>query len=96
MIVLLPSRQALPVKILRQKAFDYTGVLLTVFEDVEDLLIDVFGWSDLALPTALRRFTVSVLTRLKEIEASDHSLAQWVNLFGEVDSAEPSPMVGGE
>jgi hypothetical protein len=96
MIVLWPSHQALPVKMLRQKALDYTGVLLTVVENVEDLLIDVFGWSDLALPTALRRFTVSVLTRLKEIEASDHSLAQWVNLFGELDSAEASPIVSEE
>jgi hypothetical protein len=85
MIVLGPA-QALPSKILRKKALDDVGVLLTVIEEVEDLLFDVFGWSDVALPVALRTFAVSVLTRLKEIEATDQSLAQWVTLLGQLRS----------
>lgn len=81
MIVLSPSHQALPVNMLCQKALDYTGVLLTIIEDVEDLLIDVFGWSDLTLSNALQIFTASMLARLKEIEASNRSLSQWVDLL---------------
>ena len=84
MIVLWPAHPALPAKDLRRKALDDVGILLTIIEDVEDLLLDVFGWSDLSLAAALRTFTVSVLTRLKEIEATDHSLAQWVSLVGQL------------
>ncbi|HUY44908.1 MAG TPA: restriction endonuclease, SacI family [Streptosporangiaceae bacterium] len=86
MIVLWPAHQALPAKALRRKALDDADILLTIIEDVEDLLLDVFGWSDLSLAAALRTFTVSVLTRLKEIEATDHSLAQWVSLLGQLRS----------
>jgi hypothetical protein len=96
MIILWPSHRALPVKVLRQKSLDDTGVLLTVIENVEDLLLQVFSWSDLALPTALRTFTVSVLTRLKEIEATDQSLALWVAKLGELRSTKASPNISEE
>jgi hypothetical protein len=86
MIVLWPAHQALPARHLRRKALDEADVLLTIIEDVEDLLLDVFGWSDLSLPVALRMFTMSVLTRLKEIEATIPSLERWSALFAEVNS----------
>jgi hypothetical protein len=86
MIVLWPAHQALPAKALRRKALGDADVLLTIIEDVEDLLLDVFGWSDLSLPVALRTFTISVLTRLKEIEATTHSLERWVTFFSEIRS----------
>lgn len=86
MIVMWPGHQALPAADLRRKALQDADVLLTIIEDAEDLLLDVFGWSDLSLPTALRTFTISVLTRLKEIEATDHSLAQWVGLLQQLRS----------
>jgi hypothetical protein len=89
MVILWPSHRALPVNILRQKSLDENGVLLTVIEQVEDLLLDVFGWSDLSLPAALRIFLVSVLERLKEIEATEQSLAQWVALVGDLRSTTP-------
>ncbi len=85
MIVLWPAHQALPAKALRRSVLDEVGILLTVIEDVEDLLLDVFGWSDLPLAAALHTFTLSVLTRLREIEATDHSLARWVALLRQLD-----------
>jgi SacI restriction endonuclease len=86
MVILWPPHQALPVNMLRQKSLDEQGVLLTIIEQVEALLLDVFGWSDLALPVALRIFVISALERLKEIEATEQSLAQWVALVGELRS----------
>lgn len=86
MVVLWPSHQALPVSMLRQKSLDGEGVLLTIIEQVEDLLLDVFGWSDLSLSAAIATFVMSVLTRLKEIEAEENSLARWVALTGELRS----------
>ncbi len=88
MIVLSSAHHALPAKALRTQALNDAGVLLTIIEDVEDLLLDVFGWSDLSLPAALHKFTLSVLTRLREIEATDHSLAQWVALLGELGARD--------
>jgi SacI restriction endonuclease len=90
MIVLWPAHQALPAKALRRKALDDFDVLLTIIEDAEDLLLDVFGWSDRPLDAALRAFTVSMLTRLKEIEATNHSLEQWVAALRQL-----SPQAGG-
>lgn len=89
MVILWPSHQALSVDMLRQKSLDEKGVLLTIIEQVEDLLLDVFGWADLALPVALRIFVISTLERLKEIEATEESLAQWVALLGELRSSAP-------
>ena len=56
MVVLWPSHQPLPASKLRQKSLDDEGVLLTVIEKTEDLLLDVFGWADLTLPAALATF----------------------------------------
>ncbi len=81
LIVIWPGHQALPAADLRSKALRDADVLLTIIENVEDLLLNVFDWSDLPLPAALLTFTMSLLTRLKEIEATDHSLAQWVGLL---------------
>jgi hypothetical protein len=86
MVILWPSHQPLPVNMLRRKSLDENGVLLTIIEQVEDLLLDVFAWSDLALPAALTIFVISALERLKEIEATEQSLEQWVALLGELRS----------
>jgi hypothetical protein len=94
MIVLWPSHQALPVDELRQRAIDGHGVLLTIIEQAEDLLLDVFGWSDLTLAMALRNFVESVLDRLREIEASEQSLARWVALLGELYPTRTTPPAG--
>ena len=59
-----------------------SGGALTIIERPEDLLLDVFGWSDLDLSTALGIFAKSVLRRLREIEAPDISLARWTALTG--------------
>ncbi|HVB45793.1 MAG TPA: restriction endonuclease, SacI family [Streptosporangiaceae bacterium] len=93
MIVLWPAHQALPVRTLRNSVLNEVGVLLTVIEDVEDLLFDVFGWADLPLPGALHTFTLSVLTRLKEIEATNQSLGQWVALLRQLNSPDQLPDV---
>jgi hypothetical protein len=83
MVVLWPLHQPLPVNELCHKALDNEGILLTIIESVEDLLLDVFGWADVELPTALRTFVVAALARLKEIEAKDESLKLWITLLGE-------------
>jgi hypothetical protein len=79
MIVILAGGQPLPASDLREKAQE-VGVLLTVIENAEDLLLDVFGWSDTPLSEALPKFTVATLERLKEIEATEGSLQRWVEL----------------
>jgi hypothetical protein len=84
MVVLWPAHQVLPAPTLRQKALTERGVLLTIIEKVEDLLLDVFGWCDLDLADALRIFSAAVLDRLKEIEVPDESLARWVTLIDEL------------
>jgi len=58
------------------------GVLLTIIECTEDLLIDVFGWADAVLASALKTFAAAVLRRLKEIEATEQTLRRWVELTG--------------
>jgi hypothetical protein len=83
MVVLWPSHQPLPVSELRQNSLESEGVLLTIIENTEDLLLDVFGWADLELAAALRTFVTAVLVRLKEIEAREQSLKLWVTLLGE-------------
>jgi len=90
MIVLWSSHQALPAKLLHQKSLDEQGVLLTIIEQAEDLLLDVFGWSDIELAVSLSTFATSVLRRLREIEATDQSLGRWVALMGELRSTRAS------
>lgn len=83
-VILTPSHKVLPSEILRQEALSDHGVLLTIVERAEDLLFNIFGWSKLELDAALRVFVISVLGRLKEIEAIDQSLAGWVALLSEL------------
>jgi hypothetical protein len=82
MIVFWPPHQLLPRQSLRRKALDEFAVLLTIIEQVEDLLLDLFGWSDMALDKALAIFVKSVLERLREIEAIPETLSKWVTLMG--------------
>lgn len=82
-VVFATSHTALPSSVLRHDAMDNYGVVLTIIERPEDLLFDVFGWSDLGLSVAVRRFADSVLVRLREIEATDASLDQWISLAEE-------------
>jgi hypothetical protein len=79
-VVLWPSHPPLPSDLLRQKSLDENGVLLTIIERVDDLLLDAFGWADVSLSAGLRVFTTSALKRLREIESTDESLARWVAL----------------
>lgn len=83
MIVLLPGHSPLHRQSLRQYALDKYGVLLTIIEAAEDLLLDVLGWSDIALNEALELFAKAVLDRLREIEAKPEALSRWVTLVGE-------------
>lgn len=89
MVILWPPNRSLPVGMLRRTSLEGEGVLLTLIEQVEDLLFDVFGWSDLVLSAALTTFATSALARLKEIEATDESLAQWAALLSELRSGTP-------
>ena len=81
MIVLWPGHRPLPVSELREATLG-NGVLLTIIECTEDLLIDVFGWADAVLASALKTFAAAVLRRLKEIEATEQTLRRWVELTG--------------
>lgn len=82
MVVLFPGHRPLPRESLCQNALDEYGVLLTVIEESEDLLLDIFGWSDMALEKTLEVFAKAVLDRLREIEAKPETLARWVMLMG--------------
>lgn len=81
MIIFWPSYHPVSAGAIRRKALDDFGILLTIIDDIEALLIAVLGWSDLSLEAALRLFTMSVHNRLKEIEVADQTLAQWVELL---------------
>jgi hypothetical protein len=83
MIVLWPGHRPLPRERLRQRALDEYGILLTIIEEAEDLLLDIFGWSDMALEKALESFAKAVLNRLREIEAKPETLSTWVTLVGQ-------------
>lgn len=83
MIVFSSSHTTLPATVLRDHALESHGVVLTIIERPEDLLFDVLGWSDLDLDVAVRRFSDSVVERLREIEATDASLDQWISLAEE-------------
>jgi hypothetical protein len=54
LVVLWPAHQAFPEDEFRQKALEERGVLLTIIEKAEDLLLDVCGWCDLDLTAVLR------------------------------------------
>lgn len=82
MVVLWPGHQPLAVGELREYSLT-TGILLTIIEQADDLLLDVFGWADVALETGLKTFAVAGLNRLKEIEAERDSMQLWVDLVGE-------------
>jgi hypothetical protein len=83
MIILFPGHQPLPVNRLREQSLGF-GTLLTIIEREEDLLLDVFGWADVSLTSALRIFAHAALQRLKEIEVGSQSLQRWVELIGDV------------
>lgn len=83
MIVLWPGHRPLPRERLCQSALDDYGVLLTIIEEAEDLLVDIFGWSDMALEKTLEAFAKAVLDRLLEIEAMPETLSRWVTLLGQ-------------
>lgn len=83
MIVLWPSHRPLPRERLCQSALDEYGVFLTIIEEVEDLLFDIFGWSDMSMNKALESFAKAVLDRLQEIEAKPETLSSWVALIGQ-------------
>jgi hypothetical protein len=87
-VVLAPSHRPLPLAVLRQKALDEHGVLLTIFERPDELLFDVFIWSDQDPSVSVRMFVMAVLERLREIEAKDASLAQWAALLSEFRSSQ--------
>lgn len=82
MVVIWPRHRPLPVSALREAALE-EGVLLTIIEHTDDLLIDVFGWADVPLSSALKTFARATLRRLKEIEATEQSLQRWVELTRE-------------
>jgi hypothetical protein len=88
MVVIWPQHQPLPASVLRQWSLAEHNVLLTIIENVQDLLLYAFGWADLPLPVALRAFVVTALERLKEIEAEEQSLENWVGLLSELRSGE--------
>ena len=79
--VLWPGHDPLPFEQLRDSALKNHGVLLNIIEREEDLIFDVFGWTDLDTLAAGHRFAESVLKRLKEIEAIPESLEDWVFLI---------------
>lgn len=88
-VVLWPPGPSLPINLLRQSAIEECDIILTVIEQVEDLIFDVFGWSDVSLPVALTTFVTGVLTRLREIEATEQSLARWVELLNRLRMVDP-------
>jgi hypothetical protein len=77
MVILWPGHHSLPTGELRDFAMQ-GGVLLAIIENVENLLLDVFGWSDASLDASLQSFANRTLERLREIEADVSSLQQWV------------------
>lgn len=83
MIVLWPGHSPLHRQSLCQYALEKYGVLLTIIEEAEDLLLDVFGWSDMTLNKTLDVFAKAVLDRLREIETVPETLSRWVTLVGQ-------------
>jgi hypothetical protein len=95
MVVLFPGHRPLPVKSLREQALG-SGTLLTIIEREDDLLLDVFGWADVPLTSALEKFAGAALNRLKEIEVKAESLQRWVNLISIARTSDPEVPTTGE
>jgi hypothetical protein len=94
MVVLWSRHRGLPKEELRQEAFNNYGVLLTVIENSNDLLQDVFVWSELPLSEALSRFANSMLERLAEIGALDESSESWALKLGPMTLSQGAKEAG--
>lgn len=77
-VVLAAGQVAIDEKELWVEAWERNGVVVGLVGSVEDLLLQVFQWADVALPQGIERFCESGMTRLVEIEAAEESLQSWV------------------
>ena len=76
--VLTEGQVAIDEKELWVRAWERNGVVVGLVGSVEDLLLQVFQWADVALSQGIERFCESGMTRLVEIEAAERSLQRWV------------------
>ena len=58
------------------------GVLLSVFDSIEELIVTAFAWSSRSLTELLLDFPSSVGHRLRAVDASATTIERWVSLLG--------------
>ncbi|MGB3307899.1 MAG: restriction endonuclease, SacI family [Thermomicrobiales bacterium] len=81
MAVVLASNQPTfaRAKLAERLAVDY-GVLMTVIDNVDDLLLAAFAWSTKPLPEVLDNFPGQVSLQLKAIGAAQTTIEMWTKL----------------
>lgn len=80
-VALASDQPKLPhVEIAERLATEY-GVLTTIIDSVDDLLLNAFAWSTKPLPDVLAEFPGRVVARLQSIDADRSTVERWVKII---------------
>lgn len=90
-VVLAPRHDPLPRAELVARSFRETGVLLTIVEGTDDLLLNAFSWGGRGLEDMAGRLPERLALRLRELEVRRDTLERWARLCDQAAAArEPS------
>lgn len=88
MVVTSPDHQPLDRVTLEMRTLNDKGITLCILESIPELVTMMLTWSPLPLPQAIDAFAVGLLAQLREIEATQQSLARWAELASSTTPAE--------
>lgn len=80
-VVLAPNQPKLPYSDIAERLATELGVLTTVIDNVDDLLLTAFAWSPKPLPEVLAAFPDRVAQRLRSIDANRATVERWMALI---------------
>ncbi len=79
-VVLAANQPDLPYIELAERLATDHGVLVTVIDNVDDLLLTAFAWSTTPLPQVLVEFPERVSVQLRDIDATHATIQRWAEL----------------
>lgn len=82
-VVLAPRHDPLPRPELVERAFGEAGVLLTIAEGTDELLLSAFAWGGRGLEDMASRLPECLALRLRELEVRPDTLERWARLCDE-------------
>ena len=83
MVALHPSQEPLPRDDLVREAESEHGVLVSIIEGTDELMLGALLWSGRPLEDSLRLFPERMLRRMVEIEVSHEGQERWASLFAD-------------